>query len=53
MNIYSKDLAPSESRSADESAWRETIKTGSNIDCFDSTGFWYASTVVNLEVKEH
>ena len=52
ISIYSPEIARAGTRTDSDVAWRETIKVGSNIDCYDSTGFWYASTVSGIETRE-
>lgn len=48
LSIYSQELAPLESQSAEENKWRSQLKAGDNVDCWDSTGFWYASTILQI-----
>jgi len=50
LSLYSKELSL-DAQSSD--TWRLEIKQGDKIDCYDSTGFWYASTVNALEVREY
>lgn len=41
------------SKSADDFKWRSSLKAGDNIDCWDTTGFWYASTVLQIQQREY
>ena len=51
ISIYSKEMSREKLEDAD--AWRNSLKAGDNIDCFDSTGYWYASTVLAVEQREY
>ena len=51
VSVNSKDLSnPSEGKSS-ESDFRAQLKVGDRIDCYDSTKFWYASTIIGLETR--
>lgn len=53
LSIYSRELAPIEQGKSQElDKFREDIKVGDIIDCYDSTKAWYKSTVLALETKE-
>ena len=51
VSIYSREISKENTHQGVD-AWRSDIKVGSKIDCYDSTGFWYASTVIGLEERE-
>ena len=50
LSLYSKELSL-DAKGSD--SWRLEIKPGDKIDCYDSTGFWYAGTVNALEVRDY
>ena len=53
ISINSKDLAPcSEKSSQEDEEFRLSLKVGDNVDVYDSTRFWYASTILNAEDRE-
>ena len=53
VSINSKDLANPADGKSSESDFRAQLKVGDRIDCYDSTKFWYASTIIGLEVRQH
>lgn len=53
LSVYSRELAPIEQgKSAELDKFREGIKAGDFIDCYDTTKAWYKSTVLSLETQE-
>ena len=54
ISINSKDIARiGDNKSSEDTKFREELKAGDKIDCYDSTKFWYASTVLKVETKQH
>jgi len=45
LNIYSPELAVLGTHSTKENEWRSALEPDDRVDCFDSTGSWYACTV--------
>lgn len=52
ISIYSTEIAQPGTQSEEEITWRSQLKAGDNVDCWDSTGFWYASTVMQIQERE-
>ena len=52
ISIYSPEIAKAGAHTEADLAWRESLAVGNNIDCYDSTGWWYASTVTGLETQK-
>lgn len=53
ISINSKDLAPiSEGKTVEDEEFRKNLKAGDKVDVYDSTRFWYASTIMNIEERE-
>jgi hypothetical protein len=53
ISINSKDLAPiTEGNTLDEEEFRKNLKVGDKVDVYDSTRFWYASTIMSMEERE-
>lgn len=48
LNIYSMNIAQLNSKSEEEFEWRQNLKAGELFDCWDSTGAWYACTVLQI-----
>jgi len=53
LSIYSAEIAAPGAKSQEELAWRGKLEAGDRVDCFDSTGSWYACTVLALEAREY
>lgn len=52
MSIYSHEIAILESKTTEDYEWRASLKAGDFVDCYDSTGLWYASTVMAQEERK-
>ena len=53
ISINSKDLAPiTEGNTLEDEDFRKNLKVGDKVDVYDSTRFWYASTVMSIEERE-
>lgn len=52
ISIYSKEIGQLGQHSEEEITWRAGLKAGDNVDCWDSTGFWYASTIMQIQERE-
>jgi hypothetical protein len=52
MNIYSPEIALLESKTTEDYAWRASLVDGDFVDCYDSTGSWYRSTVMATEERQ-
>jgi len=52
MNIYSPEIAHVESKTTEDYASRASLVDGDLLDCYDSTGSWYRSTVMAKEERE-
>ena len=53
ISINSKDLAPiTEGKTTDDEEFRKGFKVGDKVDVYDSTRFWYASTIIGMEERE-
>ena len=50
LTIYSPEIAPYGTMSEDDE-WRCVLQAGDLIDGFDSTKFWYSSTIVAKETR--
>jgi hypothetical protein len=48
ISIFSNNVAEINTKSQDEYDWRNGLKVGDLFDCWDSTGSWYACTVLQL-----
>jgi hypothetical protein len=48
FSIYSKDISRENTMAAEVDDWRNLVKTGDKVDCYDSTGYWYASSVLGI-----
>jgi hypothetical protein len=53
FSIYSKEIARQNTMAKEADEWRNLVKNGDQVDCFDSTGYWYASTVLGIEEREY
>lgn len=53
LSKFSNEIAKMGSKAEGEEDWREAIQLDDKVDCYDSTGYWYASHVVARETREH
>ena len=51
MNIYSHEIAKYGTKTQEDYEWRASLQVGDLIDCYDSTQYWYASTVIGREMR--
>lgn len=53
ISINSKDLAPiTDGSTLEDEEFRKNLKVGDKVDVYDSTRFWYASTILQMEERE-
>ena len=52
IGIYAPDISKISEKSKSDEEYRESLKVGDFVDCYDSTKFWYASTVVGIDIRE-
>ena len=52
IGIYAPDISHLSEKSLSDQDFRESLKIGDFVDCYDSTKFWYASTIVGIDTKE-
>jgi len=50
--VFSPEIAAHLSKSKEQAEFREAMKMGDLIDCFDSTDMWYASEIIGEEERE-
>lgn len=53
LSIFSPELARFAERTKEEQEWRNSLQPGQRVDCYDSTGFWYACTIRATEVRQY
>lgn len=51
VEIYGPEIAKPGERSQRDSEFRKNLTVGERIDCFDGTGFWYASMIMDKKVR--
>ena len=51
VSLYSPEIATPGTHTQGEAEWREALAVGDRLDCWDSTGVWYASTLLALETR--
>jgi hypothetical protein len=52
LSLYSLEIAKAGSKAEKDTEWRESLQVEDRVDCYDSTGYWYASTIAGLETRE-
>jgi hypothetical protein len=52
FSINSSEIALSTTMTSGEE-WRQAVKKDDRVDCYDSTGVWYASTVLDVQKKDY
>lgn len=52
IGIYAPDISEISEKSKSDQEFRDSLKVGDFVDCYDSTKFWYASTIVGIDTRE-
>lgn len=53
LGIFSPEIAGHKTLSREGVEWRKALKANNRVDCFDSTGTWYACTILGLKTREY
>ena len=52
VSVYSPEIATAGTHTEGEDEWRQALAVDHKVDCYDSTGVWYASTVLARETRD-